>query len=154
MSLVCLYLTSSLNQRWLSFLTIDMSCHLINGITSLENDVIDLTHSVSLALDRFSLLLLLSSWLIHVPMTMRLCNSRIPEEHFVCYQTSQRNWVIIKVLYRCLWWYLLSWHRSRLGFITPIVREVSLGPLSNTHHYKPSCNTHDAAISPTCRGTT
>ena len=29
-----------------------MSCHLINGITLLENDVIDLTHSVSLALDR------------------------------------------------------------------------------------------------------
>ena len=42
----------SLNQRWLSFLAIDMSCHLINGITSLENDVIELTHSVSLALDR------------------------------------------------------------------------------------------------------
>ena len=51
-SLVCLYLTSSLNQRWLSFLAIDMSCHLINKITSLENDVIDLTHSVSLALGR------------------------------------------------------------------------------------------------------
>ena len=45
-------MTSSLNQRWLSFLAIDMSCHLIKGITSLENDVIDLTHSVSLALDR------------------------------------------------------------------------------------------------------
>mgnify|MGYP005815179957 CR=1 FL=1 len=35
----------------LCFLSIDMSCYLINGITSLENDVIDLTHSVSLALD-------------------------------------------------------------------------------------------------------
>ena len=33
-----------IDQRWLSFLAIDMSCHLINGITSLENDVIDLTH--------------------------------------------------------------------------------------------------------------
>ena len=31
-------------------------------------------------------------------MTMRLCNSRILEEHLVCYQTSQRNWVIMKVL--------------------------------------------------------
>ena len=80
------------------------------------------------------MLLLLSSWLIHVPMTMRLCNSRLLEEHFVCYQMSQRNWVIIKVLYRCLWWCLLSWHRSRLGFITPIVGEVSLGPLGNAHH--------------------
>ena len=58
----------------------------------------------------------------------------ITEEHFVCYQTSQRNWVIIKVLYRCLRWYLLSWHRPRLGFVNPIVEEVSLGPLGNTHH--------------------
>ena len=41
---------------------------------------------------------------LKVTMTviMRLCNSRLPEEHFVCYQTSQRNWVIIKELYRCL----------------------------------------------------
>ena len=49
---------------------------------------------------------------------MRLCNSRIPEEHLVRYQTSQRNWVIIKMLYRCLQRCLLSWHRSRLGFVT------------------------------------
>ena len=80
------------------------------------------------------MLLLLSSWLIHVPMTMRLCNSRLPEEHFVCYQTSQRNWVIIKVLYRCLRRYLLGWRISRLGFVTPNVGEVSLGPLGNAHH--------------------
>ena len=80
------------------------------------------------------MLLLLSSWLIHVPMTMRLCNSRLPEEHFVCYQTSQRNWVIIKVLYRCFRRFMLSWHNSRLGFVTPIVGEVSLGPLGNAHH--------------------
>ena len=44
----------------------------------------------------------------------------------MCYQTSQRNWVIIKLLYRCLRWCLLSWHGSRLGFVTPIVGEVSL----------------------------
>ena len=68
---------------------------------------------------------------------MRLCNSRIPEEHLVCYQMSQRNWVIIKMLYRCLRWCLLSWHRTRLGFVTPIVGEVSLGPLGNTHHNMP-----------------
>ena len=30
---------------------------------------------------------------------MRLCNSRLSEEHFVCYQMSQRKWVIIKVLW-------------------------------------------------------
>ena len=90
--------------------------------------------SISLAIRSFSLLLLLSSWLIHVPLTMRLCNSQIPEEHLVCYQTSQRNWVIIKMLYRCLRWCLLSWHISRLGSVTPIVGEVSLGPLGNAHH--------------------
>ena len=61
-------------------------------------------------------------------------DSRIPEEHLVCYQTSQCNWVIIKMLYRCLRWCLLSWHGSRLGFVTPIVGEVSLGPLGNAHH--------------------
>ena len=81
------------------------------------------------------MLLLLSSWLIHVPMTMRLCNSRIPEEHLVCYQMSQRNWVIIKMLYRCLRRCLLSWHRSRLGFITPSIGEVSLGPPGNAQCY-------------------
>ena len=52
----------------------------------------------------------------------------------MCYQTSQRNWVIIKVLYMCLRRYLLGWRISRLGFVTPIVGEVSLGPLGNAHH--------------------
>ena len=52
----------------------------------------------------------------------------------MCYQTSQRNWVTIKELYRCLQRYMLSWRISRLGFVTPIVGEVSLGPLGNTHH--------------------
>ena len=44
------------------------------------------------------------------------------------------NWVIIKVLYRCLRRYLLGWRILRLGFVTPIVGEVSLGPLGNAHH--------------------
>ena len=65
---------------------------------------------------------------------MRLCNSRLPEEHFGYYQTSQRNWVIIKELCRCLQRYMLGWRISRLGFVTPIVGEVSLGPLGNAHH--------------------
>ena len=130
------------NQIWLSFLAIDMCCHLMNRITSLEKDVMDKTHPLAQHNDRLVLLLLFSSWLIHVPLTMRLCNSRIPEEHLMCYQTSQRNWVIIKMLYRCLRRCLLSWHRSRLGFVTPCIREVSLGPLGNAHHYKPCkhCN--------------
>ena len=50
------------------------------------------------------------------------------------YQMSQHNWVIIKVLCRCLERYLLGWRISRLGFVTPTVGEVSLGPLGNAHH--------------------
>ena len=65
-------------------------------------------------------------------MTTRLCNSRIPEEHLVCYQTSQRNWVIIKMLYRCLRWCLLSWHRSRVEFVTPCIQRY-LWALSVMH---------------------
>ena len=86
--------------------------------------MIDLTHSVSLALDRLVYCYCFLHDLYKVPTTMRLCNSRLPEEHFV----------IIKVLYRCLQRYMLSWRISRLGFVTPIVGEVSLGPLGNAHH--------------------
>src|SRR6266511_4232573 len=96
----------------------------------------DLTHPLAYHIDRSVLLLLLSSCQIHVPPTMRLCNSRIPEECLVCYQMSQRNWVIIKMLYRYFRRCLLSWHGSRLGFVTLCIREVSLGPLGNTHHKK------------------
>ena len=35
------------NQRWLSFLAMDMSCHLMNGITSLENAVTEMTHPLA-----------------------------------------------------------------------------------------------------------
>ena len=109
-----------------------MCCHLINMITSLGEWCDGLDPSVSLALWSFSLLLLLSSWLIHVPMTMRLRDSRIPEEHLVCYQTSQHNWAIIKMLCRCLRWCLLSWHRLRLGFVTPCIKRY-LWALSVMH---------------------
>ena len=53
------------------------------------------------------------------------------------YQTSQRNWVTIKVHYRYLRKCLLGWHESRLGFVTPSIGEVPLGPLGNAHHNKP-----------------
>ena len=49
---------------------------------------------------------------------------------WVC-QTSQRNWVTIKVHYRYLRKCLLGWHESRLGFVTPYDGEVFLGPLGN-----------------------
>ena len=47
------------------------------------------------------------------------------------YQTSQRNWVTIKMLYRYLRRCLLGWYESRLGFVTPCDGEVSRGPLGN-----------------------
>ena len=50
------------------------------------------------------------------------------------YQTSQRNWVTIKVHYGYLRKCLLGWHGSRLGFVTPCDGEVSLGPLVEHHH--------------------
>ena len=28
----------------------------------------------------------------------------------------------------------IGWHRSRLGFLTSCIEEVSLGPLGNAHH--------------------
>ena len=107
-----------------------------NGITSLGEWCDGQDPSVSLACWSFSLLLLLSWWQIHIPSTMRLCNSRIPEEYLVCYQTSQRKWVIIKMLYKYLQRCLLSWHGSRLGLVTPCIGEASLGPHDNTHHKK------------------
>ena len=68
---------------------------------------------------------------------MRLCNFRIPEECLVWYQTSQHNWMTIKMLYRYLLRFLLGWHRTRLGFVIPSIGDVSLGPLGNAQHYKP-----------------
>ena len=42
------------NQRWLSFLTMDMCCHLMNMITSLENGVMDKTHPLAYHYDHYS----------------------------------------------------------------------------------------------------
>ena len=36
--------------------------------------------------------------------------------------------------YRYLRKFLLGWHESRLGFVTPYDGEVSLGPLGKHHH--------------------
>ena len=58
--------------------------------------------------------------------------------------------MIIKVLHRCLQWYLLSCHRSRLGFVTPIVGEVSLGPLGNTHHLSLASNATNKLVARCC----
>src|SRR3954469_16641772 len=50
---------------------------------------------------------------------------------WVC-QTSQRNWVAIKVHYGYPRKYRLGWYESRLGIVTPYDGEVSRGPLGNT----------------------
>ena len=50
----------------------------------------------------------------------------------------------------CLRWYLLSWHGSRLGFVTPIVGEVSLGPLGNAHHYELASNVTNELVAGCC----
>ena len=97
MSLVSLQLTSSLINRWLRFPDHGHLMSLITGSYHQENDVMDKTHLLSQYYDRSVLLLLLFSCQIHIPSTMR-----IPEEYLVCYQTSQCNWVLIKMLYRYL----------------------------------------------------
>ena len=96
--------------------------------------MIDLTHSVSLALDH---LVCCYCFLHDLYMFLWLWDYATPEyrRNTLCpILTSQHNWVIIKVLYRCLQRYLLGWHILRLGFVTLSVREVSLGPLGNAHH--------------------
>ena len=83
------------------------------------------TQTTNVAYDRVSLLLLFSA-----------CQCICSYDHEIMqltdiggvpcvYQTLQRNWVTIKVLYRYLGWCLLSWHGSRLGFVTPCDGEVS-----------------------------
>ena len=44
----------------------------------------DKTQITNVAYDRVSLLLLFSACQVYVPMTMRSCNSRTPEECLVC----------------------------------------------------------------------
>ena len=115
-------------QRWSCFLTIDMCCHLINRVTSLENDVMDKTHLLAQHVDRSVLLLLLSSCQIHIPSTMILCNSRIPKLYLVCDQTSQRNWVIIKMLYSCLAMVFVELTQIEIRICHSVYRRGIYGP--------------------------
>ena len=45
---------------------------------------------------------------------------------------------------------MLGWHISRLGFVTPIVGEVSLGPLGNTHHLSLASNATNKLVARLC----
>ena len=104
------------------------------GITSLGEWCDWLDPSISLALWSFSFIaiaFLMSYTYSFDYVIMQLLNTGA-EENLVCYQTSQRNWVIIKMLYRYLRRCLLGWHRSRLGFVTPSM-ERYLWALSVTH---------------------
>ena len=92
----------------------------------------DKTQTMNAAYDRLSLLLPLSA-------CQGICSydheiMQLPDTGGIpcVYQTSQRYWVTIKVLYMYLQRCLLDWHGSRLGFVTLCDGEVSWGPLSNT----------------------
>ena len=54
------------------------------------------------------------------------------------YQTSQCNWVTIKVHYGYLRKCLLGWHESRLGFVTRVMERYlwahSVGHHHNVHN--------------------
>ena len=66
------------------------------------------------------------------------------------YQTSQRNWVAIKVHYRYLRKCLLGWHESRLGFVTSYDGEVSLALSVIQHHKKLASNVTNELATGSC----
>jgi hypothetical protein len=94
--------------------------------------VLDKTQTMNIAYDRvkfIAIVFCMSSIYSYDNEIMQLTDTGgVP----CVYQMSQRNWVTIKVLYRYLRGCLLSWHGSRLGFVTPYDEEVSQGPLGNT----------------------
>ena len=45
---------------------------------------------------------------------------------------------------------MLGWRISRLGFVTPIVGEVSLGPLGNAHHLSHASIATNELVARTC----
>ena len=105
-----------------------------NGITSLGEWCYGQDPSVSLAYWSFSFIAI--AFFMSYTYSFDYEIMQLPDTVGVLlvYQTSQHNWVTIKELYRCLQRYMLGWRISRLGFVTPIVGEVSLGPLGNAHH--------------------
>ncbi|EMS52018.1 hypothetical protein TRIUR3_23271 [Triticum urartu] len=54
--------------------------------------------------------------------------------------------IVRLVLYRCLRWCSWSWHRSRIGFVTPIVGEVVRSPRYDHEHDEESQNDRDIKI--------
>ena len=91
----------------------------------------DKTQTINVAFDRVGLLLQFSACQCMSSYDHEIM--QLPDTGGIpcAYQTSQRNWVTIKMLYRYLRRCLLGWHESRLGFVTPCDGEVSEGPLDN-----------------------
>ena len=90
------------DQRWLRFPNHKHVLSFVTGSHHQESDVMDKTHPLAQHIDRSVYCYCFLNVKYIFLSTMRLCNSRISKEYLVCYQTSQRNWVIIKMLYRYL----------------------------------------------------
>ena len=66
------------------------------------------------------------------------------------YQTSQRKWVTIKVLYKYLRRCLLGWHGSRLGFVTPYDGGYLWAVSVIHHHNKLASNVTNGLATGSC----
>src|SRR3954463_4798931 len=97
----------------------------------------DKTQTISVAYDRVSLLLQFSA-----------CQCMCSYDHEIMqlpdtggmpcvYQTSQRSWVTINMLYRYLRKCLLGWHESRLGFLLRGTERYLEAHSVMQHHNKP-----------------
>ena len=111
-----------------------MSCHLINGVTPLGEWCDGQDPSVSLALWSFSFTTI--AFFMTYTCSYDYEIMQLPNTGGTPCVLSNVT-VIIKMLYRWLQKCSWCWHRSRIGFVTSNVGEVSPGPLGNTHHNKP-----------------
>src|SRR3954470_12710143 len=91
----------------------------------------DKTQTINVTYDRVSLLLQFSACQCICSYDHEIMQLPDTEGMPCVYKMSQCNWVTIRMLYRYLRTCLLSWHGSRLGFVTPCDGEVSQGPFDN-----------------------
>ena len=66
------------------------------------------------------------------------------------YQTSQRNWVTIKMLYRYLRGCLLSWHGSRLGLSLRVMERYLRAHSVIQHHNRLASNVTNELVTGPC----
>ena len=132
-SLVSLYQTGSLINRWLRFPDHGHELSINNGIMSLENDVVDRPNQAQ-QFDRVTkfycrafycqVFCFLDHEIMSFPGTGRMSWG---------HQPSLRNWVIIKVSYRYLRKYLLNCMYQDWDLSILVTERYTLGPLSNAH---------------------